>query len=98
VLQTGARGQGRSKHDEIAISAFSPRTDRMSCGFDGPSINGSPARTRLPSCTLTWTPRGSEYSLGAPRPSSGTMMILRRPLTMPAIAGPVRATCSWADD
>jgi hypothetical protein len=24
----------------------------MSCGFDGPSINGSPARTRSPSCAL----------------------------------------------
>ena len=54
----------------------------MSCGLLGPSISGSPARTRSPSWTLTCTPRGSEYSLGSP-PSSGTMMILRCPLTMP---------------
>src|SRR5919198_14012 len=64
-------------------SAFSPSTFRMSCGFDGPSINGSPARTRSPSCTLTWTPRGSAYSRGSAPGSSGTMMILRCPLTMP---------------
>src|ERR1700682_4946542 len=47
-------------------SAFSPSTFRMSCGFDGPSINGSPARTRSPSCTLTCTPRRSAYSRGSP--------------------------------
>src|SRR6266851_5721804 len=55
----------------------------MSCGFDGPSINGSPARTRSPSCTLTCTPRGSAYSRGSAPGSSGTMMIFRCPLTMP---------------
>ena len=42
----------------------------------------SPARTRSPSCTLTWTPRGSEYSRGSAPGSSGTMMIFRIPLTM----------------
>ena len=55
----------------------------MSCGFDGPSISGSPARTRSPSCTLTCTPRGSAYSRGSAPGSSGTMMIFRWPLTMP---------------
>ena len=54
----------------------------MSCGLLGPSISCSPARTRSPSCTLTCTPRGSEYSRGSV-PSSGTMMILRWPLTTP---------------
>ena len=55
----------------------------MSCGLRGPSISGSPARTRSPSCTFTCTPRGSEYSRCSPPVSSGTMMILRWPLTMP---------------
>ena len=36
----------------------------MSCGLLGPSISGSPARTRSPSCTFTWTPRGSEVLAG----------------------------------
>ena len=43
----------------------------MSCGLLGPSINGSPARTRSPSCTLTCTPRGSAYSRGSAPGSSG---------------------------
>ncbi len=34
----------------------------MSCGLLGPSISRSPALTRSPSCTLTWTPRGIRYS------------------------------------
>ena len=54
----------------------------MSCGLRGPSMSGSPARTRSPSWTFTCTPRGSEYSR-ASAPSSGTTRILRRPLTMP---------------
>src|SRR5688500_18960056 len=41
----------------------------MSCGLLGPSMSGSPARTRSLSWTFTCTPRGSEYSLGSP-PSS----------------------------
>src|SRR6516164_4581337 len=36
----------------------------MSCGLRGPSMSGSPARTRSPSWTFTCTPRGSEYSHG----------------------------------
>src|SRR5438034_10148913 len=34
----------------------------MSCGSIGPSISGSAARTRSPSCTLMWAPHGSWYS------------------------------------
>ena len=54
----------------------------MSCGLRGPSISGSPAWTCSPSCTLTWTPRGTEYSRSSAPGSSGTMMILRSPLTV----------------
>src|SRR5207244_27251 len=32
--------------------AQQPTTARISCGFAGPSMRGSPARTRSPSCTL----------------------------------------------
>ena len=70
--------------DEITRAAPSrPRPNRMSCGLLGPSISGSPARTRSPSWTFTCTPRGSEYSLGLPPASSGTMRIFRCPLTTP---------------
>ncbi len=47
-------------------SSFSPSTARMSCGLSGPSISGSPARTRSPSWTLMWMPRGTEYSFSSP--------------------------------
>src|SRR5207237_265246 len=50
----------------------------MSWGLLGPSINGSPARTRSPSCTLTWTPRGNPYSRGSAPASSGLLLLVRR--------------------
>src|SRR6186997_734865 len=50
----------------------------MSCGLIAPSISGSPARTRSPSCTLMWIERGTRYSRVSPR--SLSTMTLRMPL------------------
>src|SRR4029453_7465486 len=54
-------------------------------GLLGPSISGSPARTRSPSWTLTCTPRGSEYSRGSAPRSSGAVMIFPFPLDDAAV-------------
>ena len=54
----------------------------MSCGLLGPSISGSPYADAVAFLDVHVHAARQQYSLGSP-PSSGTMMILRCPLTMP---------------
>src|SRR5229473_2958118 len=58
--------------------SISPRIVRISCGFDEPSINGSPALIMSPSCTPICLPLGIGYSRGSP--TSGVTTTLRLPL------------------
>src|SRR2546425_829714 len=58
-------------------TARGPLIRRMSCGFTGPSVSRSPARTRSPSWTRRCLPAGTSYSCGSP--SSGWTWISRLP-------------------
>src|SRR6266446_4368530 len=52
-----------------SCTARGPLILKISCGFTGPSVRRSPARTRSPSCTRKCLPAGTSYSCGSP--SSG---------------------------
>ena len=74
--------------DEVALELLDPaagqgvvRVERTLpiLATAGIAFSGSPARTRSPSCTLTWTERSTEYSWRVP--ASVSMRIRRMPLT-----------------
>src|SRR5213595_3515867 len=63
--------------NRYSCTARGPLIRRMSCGFTGPSVSRSPARTRSPSCTRKCFPAGTSYSCASP--SSGCTQISRLP-------------------
>ncbi len=68
----------------------------MSCGFAGPSIIDSPARTWSPSFTVRCLPLAMRYSFGSP--TSGVMMTLRLPLvSLPKLTTPsISEMTAWS--
>src|SRR5881394_89218 len=74
-----------------SCTARGPLIRRMSCGFTGPSVSRSPARTRSPSCTRKCFPAGTSYSCASP--SSGCTQISR----LPRLISPNRTTPSTSE-
>src|SRR3954467_11462729 len=74
-----------------SCTARGPLIRRMSCGFTGPSVSRSPARTRSPSCTRKCLPAGTSYSCASP--SSGCTQISR----LPRLISPNRTTPSTSE-
>src|SRR6266571_1977205 len=74
-----------------SCTARGPLIRRMSCGFTGPSVSRSPARTRSPSCTRKCFPAGTSYNCASP--SSGCTQISR----LPRLISPNRTTPSTSE-
>ena len=62
------------------------RVDRTLLAAASIAFSGSPARTRSPSCTLTWTERGTEYSRRATNEERSSDPEVRLSLVYPAVA------------
>src|SRR5213079_1592232 len=77
--------------NRYSCTARGPLIRKMSCGFTGPSVSRSPARTRSPSCTRKCLPAGTSYSCASP--SSGCTQISR----LPRLISPNRTTPSTSE-